>query len=142
MQLEYPFLETGVDYAGPVMIVDRKARGCKLIKTYICVFICLATKAVHLELVSDLKKEAFIAALNRFTARRGKPQNIYSDNGTAFVGTFNELTNLLKQNLSSNLSENAINFSFIPAYTPHFGTLWESAVKSIKHHLRRILNLT
>ncbi|GBP45861.1 hypothetical protein EVAR_31766_1 [Eumeta japonica] len=96
--LEFPFFDTGVDYVGPIMIADRKGRGCKLTKTYISVFVCLATRAVHLELVSDLTKEAFISALNRFMARR--------------------------------------------AYTPHFGGLWESAVKSIKYHLRRVLGLT
>lgn len=143
VQLEFPFLETGVDYAGPMLIADRKGRGCRLIKSYICIFVCLATKAVHLELVSDMTKEAFIAALNRFIARRGKPQNIFSDNGTTFVGAFNELANILKQtvNLTSEMIEQGINFSFIPAYTPHFGGLWESAVKSVKHHLRRILGL-
>ncbi|XP_049886542.1 uncharacterized protein LOC126381028 isoform X1 [Pectinophora gossypiella] len=142
VQLEFPFIDTGTDYAGPILLADRKGRGCKLIKSYICIFICLATKAMHLELVSDLSKEAFIAALNRFTARRGKPRNIYSDNGTTFVGCFNELSNILKQDLSHDMAGSGINFSFIPAYTPHFGGLWESAVKSVKHHLRRILGLT
>ena len=46
----------------------------------------MATKAVHIEVVSDLTTEAFIGALKRFTARRGKPSNIYSDNATNFVG--------------------------------------------------------
>ncbi|XP_052748143.1 uncharacterized protein LOC128200069 isoform X2 [Galleria mellonella] len=143
VHLEFPFLETGVDYAGPVLIADRKGRGCKIIKSYICVFVCFATKAAHLELVSDLTKEAFIAALNRFIARRGKPQTIFSDNGTTFVGTFHELSKLLKQSeLSTDLAEQGINFSFIPAYTPHFGGLWESLVRSTKHLLRRILDKT
>ena len=34
---------------------------------------------------------------------------------------------------------------FIPAYTPHFGGLWEAGVKSTKYHLKRVLgncNLT
>lgn len=141
VQLEFPFLETGTDYAGPILIADRKGRGCRLIKSYICVFVCLATRAVHLELVSDLTKHAFIAALNRFIARRGKPRTIYSDNGTTFVGTCNEIADILKQDLSSEMANSGINFNFIPAYTPHFGGLWESAVKSIKHHLRRILGL-
>lgn len=142
LHLEFPFLDTGVDYAGPIMIADRKGRGCRLNKCFICVFVCLATRAIHLELVSDLTKEAFLAALNRFIARRGKPRNIFSDNGTTFVGAFNELARLLSQDLSFNNIDPGINFSFIPAYTPHFGGLWESAVKSTKHHLRRILGLT
>lgn len=142
LHLEFPFLDSGVDYAGPVMIADRKGRGCRLIKAFICVFVCLATRAVHLELVSDLTKEAFLAAMNRFIARRGKPRNIFSDNGTTFVGAFNELANLLSQDLNLSVIDPGINFSFIPAYTPHFGGLWESAVKSTKHHLRRVLGLT
>ncbi|XP_035455669.2 uncharacterized protein LOC118268519 isoform X2 [Spodoptera frugiperda] len=141
VQLEFPFLETGTDYAGPILLADRKGRGCRLIKSYICVFVCLATRAVHLELVSDLTKHAFIAALNRFIARRGKPKTIFSDNGTTFIGTCNELADILKQDFSSVMANTGINFSFIPAYTPHFGGLWESAVKSVKHHLRRILGL-
>nr|XP_049699548.1 uncharacterized protein LOC126055245 isoform X2 [Helicoverpa armigera] len=142
LHLEFPFLDSGVDYAGPIMIADRKGRGCRLIKCFICVFVCLATRAVHLELVSDLTKEAFLAAMNRFIARRGKPRNIFSDNGTTFVGAFNELASLLSQDLGLSVIDPGINFSFIPAYTPHFGGLWESAVKSTKHHLRRILGLT
>ncbi|XP_047027021.1 uncharacterized protein LOC124635227 isoform X2 [Helicoverpa zea] len=141
VQLEFPFLETGTDYAGPILLADRKGRGCRLIKSYICVFVCLATRAVHLELVSDLTKHAFIAALNRFIARRGKPKTIFSDNGTTFIGTCNELADILRQDFSSVMANTGINFSFIPAYTPHFGGLWESAVKSVKHHLRRILGL-
>lgn len=142
LHLEFPFFDTGIDYAGPIMIADRKGRGCRLIKCFICVFVCLATRAIHLELVSDLTKEAFIAALNRFIARRGKPRKIYSDNGTTFVGAFNELSKLLSQSLNLNSIDPGIHFSFIPAYSPHFGGLWESAVRSTKHHLRRILGLT
>lgn len=141
VQLEFPFLETGIDYTGSMLIADRKGRGARLLKAYICIFVCLATKAVHLELVSDMTKEAFISALNRFIARRGKPRNIFSDNGSNFIGAFNELANILKQNFSTNMVEQGIHFSFIPAYTPHFGGLWESAVKSVKHHLRRVLGL-
>ncbi|XP_037969350.2 uncharacterized protein LOC119692531 isoform X2 [Plutella xylostella] len=80
-KLEFPFLNTGVDCAGPVLIADRSGRGARLTKSYLCIFICLAVKAVHIELVSSLTKEAYLAALNRFMARRGRPQTIYSDHG-------------------------------------------------------------
>ncbi|GBP36694.1 ATP-dependent DNA helicase pif1 [Eumeta japonica] len=105
--LEFPFFDTGADYAGPIMIAERKGRGCKSIKTYISIFVCLANRDVHLELVSDLTKEAFISALNRLTVRRGKPSNIFSDNGTSFVGAFNELSNILKQDFSSHFTVDA-----------------------------------
>ncbi|XP_063634977.1 uncharacterized protein LOC134805636 [Cydia splendana] len=144
-QLEYPFLHTGMDFAGPVLIADRKGRGSKTIKSYILVFVCLSVKALHVELVTSLTTESFLAALRRFMSRRGKPQTLYCDNGTSFVGASNELSNFLKNNhdkLQSGMAENLINFKFSPAYSPHFGRLWEAAVKSTKYHLKRILSLT
>ncbi|XP_050675186.1 uncharacterized protein LOC126972451 isoform X2 [Leptidea sinapis] len=72
--LEFPFLHTGVDYAGPVLIADRKGRGAKLTKSYICIFVCFAVKEVHLELVADLTTDAYLSALYRFVSRRAKNQ--------------------------------------------------------------------
>lgn len=142
-KLEFPFLNCAVDYAGPILIADRKGRGCKLLKSYLCIFICLAVKAVHLELVTDLSKEAYMAALHRFISRRGKPQTITSDNGTNFVGACNELQSLIsRSNIGADLADEGIKFLFTPAYSPHFNGMAEAAVRSTKHHLRRILNLT
>ncbi|GFX88116.1 uncharacterized protein TNCV_159311 [Trichonephila clavipes] len=64
------FQRTGIDFAGPFLIRSSKGRGSRNTKCYICVFVCLATKAVHLEVVSDLTSKAFIACLKRFVARR------------------------------------------------------------------------
>lgn len=89
-----PFYHCGVDYAGPFNTRDRRSRGYKTFKAYICLFICMNTKAIHLELVSSLSTETFLATLRRFIARRGKPQSIYSDNGTNFVGADTELRKL------------------------------------------------
>jgi len=58
-----PFYVTDVDYADPFLIKDRKGRGSKASKCYICLFICFAIKAILLELISDMTAEAFIAAL-------------------------------------------------------------------------------
>jgi hypothetical protein len=77
---------TGIDYAGPFSTKLSTGRTTKTITTYICVFVCMTTKAIHLELVTGLTSEAFLSALRRFTARRGNPKDIYSDNGTNFVG--------------------------------------------------------
>ncbi|XP_036146036.1 uncharacterized protein LOC118646691 [Monomorium pharaonis] len=139
-----PFHNTGVDYAGPFIVRDRKGRGCKTSKAFVCLFVCFATKALHLELVSDLTSEAFIAALRRFSARRGKPARIYSDNGTNFVGAnreLKELAQLLTDNATSiekTVNEIGISWHFIPAHSPHFGGIWEAGVKSTKHHLKRV----
>lgn len=76
---EKAFHHTGVDYTGYVDVKSSKGRGIKTTKGYIAVFVCMVTKAVHLELVSDLTSTSFLAALNRMVARRGRPRHIYSD---------------------------------------------------------------
>lgn len=142
-----PFSNCGVDYFGPVYIRDGIRRNAKTIKAYGVIFICFATKAVHLELVRDLTTDAFINTLKRFMARRGKPHNIYSDNATNFVGSNKELHELrdvfLKDEntnyIIAKLADDNINWHFIPPRSPHFGGIWEAAVKSTKHHLRRIV---
>ncbi|XP_071652700.1 uncharacterized protein [Temnothorax longispinosus] len=144
-----PFHTTSVDYGGPFLIKDRKGRGCKTSKCYVGLFVCFVTKAIHLELISDMTSESFIAALRRFASRRGKPAYIYSDNGTNFVGANRELNELaqflMKEQtmLSESINEIGINWQFIPAYSPHFGGSWEAGIKSAKHHLKRVAsNLT
>lgn len=138
----YPFIHCGVDYAGPVLILNRKGKGAKTVKAYICLFVCFTTRAVHLELVSDLTTDAYCLALKRFISRRSKPSIIYSDNGKCFVGLMNEFTKFLS-NCSGDIVDYAtsqnITFKFIPPYAPHFGGLWEAGVKSCKYHLRRVL---
>ena len=65
-------------------------------KAYLALFVCFATKAIHIEVVSDQSTAAFLAALKRFCARRGRPQAIYSDNGSNFKGAKNELVEFTK----------------------------------------------
>ncbi|XP_011883579.1 PREDICTED: uncharacterized protein LOC105570748 [Vollenhovia emeryi] len=140
-----PFAKTGVDYAGPFTI--RISRN-KTDKAYLCIFVCFVTKAVHLEIVSDLSTVAFLNALKRFIGRRGKPISIHSDNGTNFVGANNSLKEMYSLVKSSNveihdyLSEHAIKWNFIPPQSPHMGGLWESAVKSCKGHLTKVIGPT
>lgn len=121
----------GTDFAGPFEIKSGKLRGCKIVKAYMCVFICFVTRAVHLEVVSDLTTHSFMNCLKRFFARRGKCSDIYSDNGTNFVGTANEIQTFtefinnaqMKQNITNYLAQEGINWHFIPARSPHFGGL-------------------
>lgn len=91
-----PFQYVGTDYAGPLQMKNKIGRGSKLLKCYVAVFVCFTTKAVRLELVSDLSTETFLAAFKRFISRRGKPTHVYSDNGTNFVGAYNELKQLFE----------------------------------------------
>ncbi|XP_011705133.1 PREDICTED: uncharacterized protein LOC105460385 [Wasmannia auropunctata] len=141
------FLHTGLDYAGPFSI---KISRNKTSKCYLAIFVCLATKAVHFELVLDLKATSFLNAMKRFIARRGKCATLYSDNGTTFVGANNQLLELkeclaqqaVQNQIKNYCTEQFIDWKFIPPYSPHMGGIWEAAVKSAKTHMRKIIGTT
>ncbi|XP_058809532.1 uncharacterized protein LOC131674709 [Phymastichus coffea] len=143
----FPFNHTGVDFFGPILIKEKKDRNRSFIKAYGCVFVCMASKAVHIELASDLSTEAFLACFDRFMSIRGIPERIYSDNGTNFVGANNELQKIydlhgtpeFKDAIQGHAASNRIDWHFNPPLSPHFGGLWEAAVKSFKHHLHRVI---
>lgn len=142
-----PFSFCGTDFAGPFNIKANKLRNTKLIKVYLCIFVCFSTKATHLELVSDMSTDAFLNCVKRFISRRGKPAKIFSDNGTNFIGANSALKEFLKilshneNEIGSSLAAESITWSFIPSRSPHQGGIWESAVKAAKHHLYRVLNV-
>ncbi|GFX64393.1 integrase catalytic domain-containing protein [Trichonephila clavipes] len=143
---DYQFNCSGVDFCGPFMIRYKNQGKGNLHKIYICVFVCFVSKAIHIEIVSDLTSDAFIATLKRFFSRRGKCAKFYSDNGKTFVGANKELKRFLKliedsnDNLAGFLSAEGIEWKFIPPRAPSFGGIWEPSVKSIKYHLKRVVN--
>ena len=102
-----------------------------------------------MELVGNLSKDACILALKRFFARRGTPSKskILSDNGTNFIGARNDLLKLDQVFESKNNKDSVVSFAeqrgtewvTIPPRAPHFGGIWEAAVKRMKHHLRRVV---
>ncbi|XP_012228825.2 uncharacterized protein [Linepithema humile] len=132
-----PFMHCDINYAGPFMIRDSKKRNSKSSKTYAAVFVCLSCKAVHIELVFDLSTEAFLNAFKRFISRRGKPSDIYTDNGTNFVGAARELKELRQhvvkdiqqERLSKVCAQEGISWHFNPPQAPHFGGIWEAALQ-------------
>lgn len=141
----FPFYNTGVDYCGPVDIKTKKGHGGSVYKGWISVFICMASKAIHLELVTGLSTEDFIAALRRFVSRRGRPAHMFCDNGSNFVAAQKELKILynqqqLQQQLQESEFDGKIKFHFNPPSAPHQGGIWESAVKGAKFHLKRVMN--
>lgn len=141
------FNKIGIDYCGPFNIKQSSLRRSVVSKGYVCLFVCFVTKCVHLELVSDLTSECFMAALKRFCSRRGLPHTIYCDNASTFRGAnrqLNELYTLCKSQAHQNAvieycSLKGIDFNFIPSYSPTWGGLWEAAVKSAKYHFKRII---
>lgn len=110
----------------------------------------MVTKAVHIEIVSNLTTENFLMALKRFTARRGLPSAIYSDNATTFVGANKRLEALHKLFQSLAFQKAVIDFCtnsrikwhFIAPRSPHVGGIWEAGIKMLKRHLIKELGDT
>ena len=139
------FIHTGVDYAGPIKLKRGNPRRPTILKAYLSIFVCLATKAIHIEVVSSAITEALIAALQRFSDISGLPKHIYSDHGPNFVGARHELKDLYDflslpttdKEIKEHLLIKKISWHHIPERSPHFGGIWESAVKAAKYHLKR-----
>ncbi|GFW14063.1 integrase catalytic domain-containing protein [Trichonephila clavipes] len=145
VNISSPFTIAVLDLCGLFLVKYINQRKGTLNKVYICVCICFSTKAIHLELLSDLTSDALIATLKRFTSRRGKCSKIYTDNATNFVEAnsilkeFHKLINFPDENLAKYFMSENIDWKFIPPKSPHFGGLWEAGVKSVKHHLKRAI---
>lgn len=96
-------------------------------------------------MVSDYSTDAFLAAFRRFVSHRGLCHTVYSDQGTTFIGVDSQLRALFREadkgnaHLVDQLANDGVRWSFNPSATPHFGGLWDAAVKSVKHHLRRVI---
>jgi hypothetical protein len=135
---KYPFESTGVDYFGPLHV--KQARS--VVKRWGCIFTCLRTRAVHLEIVHSLTTDACLMALIRFISRRGAPKEIFSDNGTNFVGADNELKQALSclqhETVSNKLLSYEIQWHFQPPSCSHRGGVWERLIRSVRRILSAI----
>ncbi|UYV69731.1 hypothetical protein LAZ67_7000518 [Cordylochernes scorpioides] len=138
-----PFEKIGIDLAGPIQAKPILKRRKVTFKFYIVLFVCFTTKAIHLEISSDLTAETFLAALKRFISRRGRPTDIYSDNATNFKGASNILKERWKLFNAANIQDffaiESINWHFIPPSAPNFGGLWEAGIKSVKAILSKTM---
>lgn len=146
------FRSSGVDFAGPFVIRRQKGRApaidrcskepkCSTLKAWIVIFVCLSTRAVHVDVMLGLTIEEFLDAFERFYMRKGECRKLKSDNGTTFVGTDKELARVLHQwsqtMPGSDWSKFGTEWSFITPAAPHKGGIWEAAVKSMKRHMKR-----
>lgn len=137
----YPaFTHTGVDFFGPynVKIFRRK------VKRWACLFTCMSSRAVHLEMAYSLDTSSFINCISRFEDRRTTPQHYHSDNGTNFVGAVREFSECLRRMeqlaIKDGRKRRTVTWSFNPPAAPHFGGTWERLVQSSKRALRFVLN--
>uniref|UniRef100_A0A0K8S8Z1 Integrase catalytic domain-containing protein n=2 Tax=Lygus hesperus TaxID=30085 RepID=A0A0K8S8Z1_LYGHE len=145
VRAERAFKRTGLDFAGPFLMKESGRRKALLSKVYLCIFVCMTTKAIHLEVVTSLTADAFLATLDRFVSLRGLPSDLYSDCGSNFVSAAGKLKEWYKWYVSENTQEELaerltplqIKWHFNPPRAPHFGGIWEAGVKSAKSLMLR-----
>ena len=131
-----PFTFTGVDLFGPLTV--KWGRGTA--KRWGCLFTCLTTRAVHLEVTPSLETDDFIMVLRQFISRRGPPKEIWSDRGTNFVGANRELKEAIagwnEEKIERHLQQKGIKWVFQPPAAPHMSGVWERLVQITKKHLK------
>ena len=119
--LQPAFSITGIDFFGPLLVVIHRRQH----KRYGCLFTCMSTRAVHLEVCHSLDVSSFLMAFRRFISRRGCPHTCFSDNGTNFLAGERELreavARLDKEENQNFMTSRQITWRFSPPSGPHFG---------------------
>ena len=133
-----PFTFVGLDYLGPIQVKEGNA----VEKMWVCLFTCLAVRAIHLELVKGLSGQLFLDCLRRFIARRGKPTQIISDNAPQFRLVKSALDQQwLKvyrdETVVSFFSYEGIQWKFTTALAPWQGGFYGQLVGMVKRALRK-----
>ncbi|XP_021965025.1 uncharacterized protein LOC110860286 [Folsomia candida] len=126
------FETKGVDLAGPLYLKDGT-------KIWIVLYTCAVYRCVHLDLVDSLSTEAFLRSLERFIYSEGRPNTIFSDNGTNFVGAANLLKTLDWNVLKEEMNVKSISWTFNPPTAAWWGGWWERLVRTVNDLLRRTL---
>ncbi len=134
------FTCTAVDYFGPILVKRARSQ----VKRFGCIFTCMASRAVHIEIAHALDTNAFLNAFSRFVARRGKISKMISDNGTNLVGGERELREGIQRwnqaFIHKELSQQGIHWYFITPGAPHAGGVWERLVQLTKRILTGLIH--
>ena len=133
-----PFLNTGVDYTGAITVCDSTSG--EQTKVYIALFTCMVTRAVHLEVVSDLSALTFLHAFRRFVATCSLPQVVTSDHGTNLSATAKFLKDTLSEEIVQEFfKQHTIQWNFIHVRSPWEGGFYERLIGVTKSCLRKLL---
>ena len=137
-----PFSYVGIDVFGPFYVKLGRSE----VKRYGCLFTCLSIRAIHVEKLDSLESDSFINAFRRFMSRRGRPEVVFSDNGTNFVGGEVELRKSMEQISRKLIKAYAVKedmiWNFNPPAASHMGGVWERMIGVIKKVMVAILPKT
>ena len=128
-----PFTYVGLDVFGPWSITTRRTRGGQAnSKRWAVLFTCLCIRAIHIEVIGELSSSAFINALRRFVAIRGKVKQFRSDRGTNFVGSTDDLQidaiNVENEHVKKYLYDTGTVWVFNTPHSSHMGGVWERLI--------------
>ena len=130
------FSKIAVDFAGSFFTIQGRGKARQ--KRYLCLFTCLLSRAVHLDLT-----HAFLNAFYRMVNRRGLPQEVVSDNGGNFAGAEKALCELAKNldedKIQRSVANKGIKWHFNLPLAPHFGEVHEIMIKAAKRAIFAIL---
>ena len=104
-----PFTNVGIDYFGPFEVKQGRSR----VKRYGCIFTCLASRAIHVEIAHSLNTDSMISALRRFVSIRRCPERIRSDRGTNFTAASKELKESVKFTLKEQVVSDEVLLTFM-----------------------------
>ena len=131
-----PFEITGMDFTGALFVRNSGQEN----KAYICLFTCGLSRALHLEVVTDLSTETFLQAFRRFVSRKSLPSVMISDNASTFESAAEELRKLFNsRELMETLSMRGVRWQFIPKRAPWYGGFWERLIGMTKTVVRKVL---
>ena len=144
----FPFEYTGLDYLGPfyIKIYSEDSNQPTVKKVWVCLFTCLAVRAIHLELIEDLSTQEFLLGLRRFIARRGMPRQIVSDNAKQFKTASVVLNRAWSEVLSSSevndyVVKQGIHWKIIVDLAPWMGGFYERLVGLTKRALCKTIGM-
>jgi len=136
-----PFTFCGMDCFGPFIVHE----GRKELKRYGLIFTCMASRAVHIEVLDDMTTDAFINGLRCFVAIRGPVRTLYCDQGTNFVGASHELKSALKEiqdeKIRNFMMEHQCDFQMNTPSSSHMGGVWERQIRTVRNVLEGLLSL-
>ncbi|XP_065222626.1 uncharacterized protein LOC135847123 [Planococcus citri] len=135
-----PFSCCGIDTFGPLYVSDNSVQK----KVFVSIFVCMITRAIHLELLENMTTQEFLLAFRNFIALRTIPKFVISDNAPQFKITKSVFENLWKQIISDNdvidfCKNNSIEWKLLPEYAPWHGGFYERLIGIVKMSLKKTI---
>lgn len=129
MRPQHPFSYAGIHYFGPLFVREIQ-HNTTTKKIHGCIFTCLTTKAIHLELLRDMTALEFSMTVRKFSNRRGLPAQFITDNGSN-IKVIKEVFQRVNDK---------VQWKFIPELAPWMGGCYERLISIVKRCLRKTIS--